>query len=303
MVIALGGNALTRGIEGSIANQRETIRQTIPHMVTLAAEGHDLIFTHGNGPQIGQLLTQNEESTSTPVRPLDVLVAETQAQIGYLLQQELHAALEVTPVTVVTQVLVDRGDRAFERPTKRIGPFLGEEEAEQAPYQVAEDSDTNGKIGYRRVVASPMPLEIIESGQIESLVETGQPVICVGGGGVPVAEVDGRLEGVEAVVDKDYSSQVLANQIEADELILLTDVDAAYRDFSSPERTRLHQLNADEASELLEAGEFGEGSMAPKIEAAVTFVTKGGDRALITAIDTLEEALAGETGTRIRSQT
>ena len=299
MVLALGGNALSQDVEGTIESQRQTIEKAVTHIEPLASAGHELVFTHGNGPQVGQLLVQNEESTSTPPRPLDVLVAETQAQIGYLLQQALGNALGVPPVTVITQVRVDPTDSAFDRPTKRIGPFLDPDTIANRHFEVAEDSNTEGETGYRRVVPSPHPVEIIESEQIASLVDTGRPVICAGGGGVPVIEFEGGLEGIEAVIDKDHSSQVLANQIDADELLLLTDVQAAYRDFATPERTRLDVLTTDEARTLLDADEFGEGSMAPKVHAGITFVEQGGSRALITAIDTLTEALDGETGTRI----
>lgn len=298
-VVALGGNALLRDGEGSIQDQRETIRETAPHFADLHERGHDLVFTHGNGPQVGQLLLQNEESTSAAAKPLDVLGAESQAQIGYLLQQQLREELGETPATVITQTLVDEDDSAFDEPTKRIGPFYDEDEAAEKDFPVKEDTNGNGEVGYRRVVPSPQPVEIIESERIGTLVETGKPVISVGGGGVPVIEDDTGLTGVEAVIDKDRAAQVLATDIGADEFLLLTDVEAVYRNFGTEDQERLDELTTEQAAELLETGEFGEGSMAPKVEAAIDFVENGGDRALITAPETATEALDGETGTTI----
>ncbi|APW98473.1 carbamate kinase [Halobiforma lacisalsi AJ5] len=298
-VVALGGNALLRGGEGSIEDQRETIRETAPHFADLRERGHELVFAHGNGPQVGQLLLQNEESDTAAEKPLDVLGAESQAQIGYLLQQQLREELGETPATVITQTLVDEADPAFDDPTKRIGPFYDEAEAEEKDFPVKQDTNGNGEVGYRRVVPSPQPIEIIESERIQTLVETGKPVISVGGGGVPVVEEGNGLSGVEAVIDKDRAAQVLATDIEADEFLVLTDVEAVYRNFGTDDQERLDQLTVDEAADLLEAGEFGEGSMAPKVEACIEFVENGGERAIITAPETATEALDDETGTTI----
>ena len=299
IVVALGGNSLLRDGEGTIADQRRTIRRTIPHVVDLSDRGHDFVFTHGNGPQVGQLLLQNENSPSTPAKPLDVLVAESQAQIGYLLQQELHNALDDAPVTIVTQTRVDPDDPAFDDPTKPVGPFYDENEAAEKDFQTKRVTTGNGDDAYRRVVPSPRPLEVVESDRIAEMVATGRPVICVGGGGIPVVEDDGDLRGVEAVVDKDLATRVLAIDIGAEELLLLTDVDAAYRNFGTEDQERLAKLTPDEATDLLDAEEFGEGSMAPKVEAGVEFVDHGGDRAIITSIETVTEALTGDAGTII----
>jgi carbamate kinase len=300
MVVALGGNALLRGGEGTIEDQRRSIRQTAPHIGDLYEKGHDLVFTHGNGPQVGQLLLQNEESTSVTPKPMDVLGAESQAQIGYLLQQELHNALDITPVTTVTQTRVDPDDPAFDDPTKPVGPFYDEDEAAEKDFQTKQVTKNQGGVAYRRVVPSPDPIEIVESERIGTLIDTGKPVICVGGGGAPVVEEDGDYRGVEAVIDKDRATQVLATDINADELLLLTDIDAAYRNFGTDDQERIAELTPEEARELLKAGEFGEGSMAPKVEACAEFVENGGERAIITSTETATEALTGSAGTIIK---
>lgn len=298
IVVALGGNALVEGGEGTIRDQRRTIRRTAPRLADLSGRGHDLVFTHGNGPQVGQLLLENEESPA-PAKPLDVLVAESQAQIGYLLQQELGTELGGTPVTVVTQTRVDPDDPAFDEPTKPIGPFYEEAEAARTAFPTTQVTRSDGTTAYRRVVPSPRPIEVVESERIADLVATGRPVVCAGGGGVPVVEEDGALRGVEAVVDKDRASRVLATDLGARQLLLLTDVDAAYRNFGTADQERIAELAPDAATELLDAGEFGAGSMAPKVASAVEFVENGGERAVITSIDRATEALTGTAGTTI----
>lgn len=299
IVVALGGNALLENGQGSIADQRSRIRRTVPHLAELDDRGDELVITHGNGPQVGQLLLQNEESTSVDSRPLDVLVAESQAQIGYLLQQELHGELGTPPATVVTRTLVDPADPAFQEPTKRIGPFYDETEAATKGFPTKEDTDEDGNIGFRRVVASPRPLGILESAHVERLADSGRPVICVGGGGIPVAEENTGFVGRNAVVDKDHASEVLATELGASVLLFLTDVEAAYRNFGTPHQERIAEIKTDEARALLEDGEFGEGSMAPKVEASVDFVERGGRRAVITAIESVTDGLDGRTGTTI----
>lgn len=299
IVVALGGNALLEDGKGTIDDQRRRLRRTAPRVAELDERGYELVITHGNGPQVGQLLLQNEESSSVEAKPLDVLVAESQAQVGYLLQQELHNVLGEPPATIVTRTRVDPDDPAFEEPTKRIGPTYDEREASKKEFPTKSDTDEDGNVGYRRVVPSPRPLEIVESEHIESLAGTGRPVICVGGGGVPVVEEQEGFVGREAVVDKDLASRRLANDIGVDDLLFLTDVEAAYRNFGSKNQQRLDELAADEATELLESGEFGEGSMAPKVEACVEFLENGGKRAVITSIEAVTEALDGDTGTTI----
>jgi carbamate kinase len=299
VVVALGGNTLL-GEQGpwTVEAQIEVIERTARRIAAAVDAGHDVVLTHGNGPQVGNLLLQQESAADTPQLPLDVLVAETQAQIGYLLQQALDNEREdaTDSMTLVTQVVVDPDDPAFERPTKPVGPFYTEAEAAEKPFEVREVS--GGDRPYRRVVPSPEPVEIVESEEIGRLVERGNLVVCAGGGGVPVVR-DGGLRGVEAVVDKDRTSRVLASEIGAGVLVVLTDVEYAYVDYGGPDQRPLRRVTADELRTHLDAGEFGEGSMQPKVEACLRFVEDGGERAVITAPDGLTDALAGEGGTQV----
>ena len=274
IVVALGGNTLLgeHGL-GTIDEQLDVIARTARQISEAIRGGYDVVLTHGNGPQVGNLLLQQERVSETPELPLDVLVAETQAQIGYLLQQALDNELTDSPdfITVVTQVVVDADDPAFQDPTKPVGPFYTEAEAAEKSFEARRVS--TGDRPYRRVVPSPEPVEIVEGEELTRLVERGNLVITAGGGGVPVVRDDG-LRGIEAVVDKDKASQLLASALGADTLVILTDVDA---------------------------GEFGEGSMQPKIEACLRFIEQGGGRAVVTSPEHLMDALAGETGTRVRA--
>jgi carbamate kinase len=228
-----------------------------------------------------------------------VLVAETQAQIGYVLQQELRNILEKPVGTLITQVRVDAHDPAFENPTKPVGPYYDADTARSKPFQTRLITRSDGRSMYRRVVPSPAPIEIIESSQIESLLEDGTIIITVGGGGIPVVRERGSLRGVEAVIDKDLASAVLGKEIGADTLLVLTDVEFAYLDFGESSQRPLHQVTPAEMREYLDAGEFATGSMGPKVEAAIEFVESGGDRAIITAVDYVDDALDGESGTEI----
>lgn len=299
IVIALGGNTLL-GEHGpwTIDEQLAVIRETARKIAAVVDAGTDVVLTHGNGPQVGHLLLQQESTSETPQLPLDVLVAETQAQIGYLLQQALDNELDGPAdfFTVVTQVVVDSDDPAFERPTKPVGPFYTEDEAAEKPFETRKVSE--GDRPYRRVVPSPAPAEIVEGDEIGRLVEQGNLVICAGGGGVPVVR-DGGLRGVEAVVDKDLTSQLLASKLGAQTLVVLTDVEYAYVNYADPDQRPLRRVAPDDLRTHLEAGEFGEGSMQPKIEACLQFVEAGGAQAVITSPDRLESALAGEAGTRV----
>ncbi|MEF8780047.1 MAG: carbamate kinase [Haloferacaceae archaeon] len=299
IVVAMGGNALVEAGRGSIDDQRRRIRRTAPKIAGLASGGYEPILTHGNGPQVGGLLLQNEESGSVETKSLDVLVAESQAQIGYLLQGALGRALGEPLATVVTRTRVDPDDPAFGEPTKRIGPFYDESAAAEKPFPVAEDTDEEGQVGYRRVVPSPAPLEILEIDHVRTLAEAGRPVVCAGGGGIPVVKRGDEFVGREAVVDKDHTSRLLAADLGVDDLLFLTDVDAAYRNFGTEAQQRLDRITAEEAAELLESGEFGEGSMAPKVAAAVDFLEAGGERAIVTSVDAVVEAVDGEAGTTI----
>jgi carbamate kinase len=300
VVVALGGNTLL-GEHGpwTIDEQLEVISQTARRITDVIDAGYEIVLTHGNGPQVGNLLLQQERVSETPRLPLDVLVAETQAQIGYLLQQALDNELAGSTdfITVVTQVVVDADDPAFRDPTKPVGPFYTEAEAAEKSFETRTVS--SGDRPCRRVVPSPEPVEIVECDEITRLVNHGNFVICAGGGGVPVVR-DSGLRGVEAVVDKDRTSQLLASELEADVLVILTDVECAYVDYDGPDQRPLRGISPRALRAHLEAGEFGEGSMQPKVEACLRFVGEGGERAVITSPEHLEAALAGEAGTQVR---
>ncbi|QSG06983.1 Carbamate kinase [Halapricum desulfuricans] len=300
-MIALGGNTLL-GEHGpwTIDEQRAVIETTARSVVDAIEAGYSVVLTHGNGPQVGNLMLQQESAPETPQLPLDVLVAETQAQIGYLLQQALDNELAGTTdfVTVVTQAVVDPADPAFERPTKPIGPYYTEAEARDRPFETRTVS--TGERQYRRVVPSPEPIEIVEADEIERLVDRGDLVICAGGGGVPVVRDDG-LRGVEAVIDKDHATRLLASEIDAQRLVILTDVEYAYVDFGGPDQRPLRAVEVPELRAHLRNGEFGAGSMRPKVRACLQFVADGGELAAITSPDRLDEALGGTAGTRVRA--
>jgi carbamate kinase len=301
IVVALGGNTLLGAdTPWTMAEQRDAIDATAATIVDAIEAGYEVVLTHGNGPQVGSLLLQQERVDETPHLPLDVLVAETQAQIGYLLQQALDNRLSggADYLTIVTQVVVDPQDSAFDDPTKPVGPFYSEAEAATKPFETRAVG--TGDRPYRRVVPSPTPRAVVELDEIGRLLDIGTPVIAGGGGGVPVVRDDG-LRGVEAVVDKDRTSRRLAAGLGIDTLVILTDVAFASVDFGTPEQRPLREVSAATIRNHLEAGEFGTGSMEPKIDAASRFVEGAGDRAVITAPEHLMAALDGEAGTRIVS--
>ncbi|CAN5500703.1 carbamate kinase [soil metagenome] len=306
IVIALGGNALApAGEEGTITEQFRHARESLGAVVELAREGWCIVVVHGNGPQVGNALVRQELARhEVPPLPLGVLVAATQGWIGYMIQQSLQNALgqsgvERSVVTVVTQVCVDRNDPALRDPSKPIGRTMDEETAHALADELGwEIRPVHG--GWRRVVASPYPLEIVESAMIRSLVAEGHLVIAAGGGGAPVYR-DGELglEGLDAVVDKDRAAAVLGRDIGAEVLLILTDVECVYRDFGTPRQRALHRLSRAQAKELLDAGELGAGSMAPKVEAALRFLEGGGERAVIARLDQGRQAVAGQGGTEL----
>ena len=300
-VIALGGNTLL-GEQGpwTVEAQLEVIERTARHVADVVEGGQDVVLTHGNGPQVGNLLLQQDAAPETPRLPLDVLVAETQAQIGYLLQQALDNELAASPdfLTIVTQVVVDADDPAFETPTKPVGPFYTEAAAAEKPFETRRVGD--GERPFRRVVPSPEPVEVVEADEIARLVERGNLVVCGGGGGVPVVR-DGRLRGVEAVVDKDKTSQLLAAALDAAVLVVLTDVEHAYVNYGEADERPLREVEAAELRTHLRNGEFGAGSMRPKVEACLRFVEGAGERAVIASPEHLAAALAGEAGTQVRA--
>lgn len=306
-VVALGGNALIADPEHqSYEDQFERMRITAIHIADMIDEGWNLAITHGNGPQVGFCLLSAEMARNViDETPMEVCVADTQGSLGYMIQQQLRNELvgrgiDREIVTVVTQVLVDARDPAFQHPTKPVGSWYTEEEARllasERGWQVVEDAGR----GWRRVVASPKPVEILEVGAIRTLVERGFVVIGAGGGGIPVvADERGRLTGSPAVIDKDHASSLLGVRIGADLLLISTGVEKVALNYRQPNQADLDTITIEEAERYLEEGHFAAGSMGPKIEASIRFVRETGNPAVITSPDCLGRALRGETGTRI----
>jgi carbamate kinase len=295
IVIALGGNALLRrGQPMTADNQRANVR-TASERIAEVVEGNEIVVAHGNGPQVGLLALQAAAYVDVPAYPLDVLGAQTEAMIGYVIEQELGNLLpEEQPLaTLLTMVEVDRDDPAFTHPTKPIGPVYPREQAvvlaAEAGWSIAPDGD-----GFRRVVPSPMPKQIFEIRPIRQLLEQGTIVVCAGGGGIPTMfDEHGQLHGVEAVVDKDATSAMLAQQLDADLLVIATDVDGVYLDWGTPESRRLERTTPDELDTL----GLAEGSMGPKVQAASRFVRETGRRAVIGSLDDLAAMVGGTAGT------
>ena len=294
-LLALGGNALLRpGERGTAAEQRANLADTFRALAPLL-DGRPLVLTHGNGPQVGnELLRQELASAEAPALPLYLAVAQTQAEIGALMAAELRAASSRPVVVLLTHVVVDEADPAFERPTKPVGPFYDEARAraleDERGWTLVEDSQR----GWRRVVASPRPLEIVELEPIRDAVSRGAYVVAAGGGGVPVAERAGRLDGVDAVIDKDLASALLAAGLGAERLLILTQVPSVYRGFGSDDATPVEELRAGRDEAILD--ELAAGSMRPKVDAAFRFVAATGGEALITSAEALGK---NEAGTKI----
>jgi carbamate kinase len=306
VVVALGGNAiLKQNAKGTAEEQLENVRKTSRFLVDLMQESYRLVITHGNGPQIGGILLKNELSEAIlPSMPLDICGAQSQGMIGYMLQQSIRneiarANLGVPVVSLVTQTIVDSNDKAFVNPSKPIGLFYSSEKAEELRkkgWLMIEDSGR----GYRRVVPSPEPKEVVELGTIRTLVDKDTVVIAAGGGGIPVTHgEDGQLHGVVAVVDKDLTAQIIACEIKAQILLMLTDVEKVFLNFGKANQIDLDHLNTKDAKLYLQKGEFGVGSMAPKVEAAIRFVRSGGEKAIITSLEFCKEAIEGKAGTTI----
>lgn len=310
VVIALGGNALVRqGERGTIEEQLGHIRETTRHIVEIIKARHAVAITHGNGPQVGDLLLKNEMAKATlPPMPLDACGAETQGLIGYMIQrclanqlrQERQCfSLDIPIVTVMTQTLVDPDDPAFSEPSKPIGPYYSAEEARTLERE-KEWSMVEQPGGFRRVVPSPVPIDLVESAAIRKLFSEGMILIAGGGGGVPVVrKSDGSIHGVEGVVDKDHTAAVLGGILDADVLLILTAVPEVALGFGTPGEKALDRLSVADARKYLAAGEFPPGSMGPKVRAAVQFVADGGKRAVITSLELGKEALEGKAGTTI----
>jgi carbamate kinase len=297
-VVALGGNALMRpGERGTAAEQLANLRRAVAGLAPLLDE-EGLVVAHGNGPQVGnELIRQERAAEEVPALPLWLAVAQTQAEIGAMIAAELRPATTREVACVLTHVRVAPDDPAFDRPTKPIGPFYSSEEAETLQRERGWAMREDANRGHRRVVASPQPLEVVELETVQSLARGGAVVIACGGGGIPVVRRGGRLSGVDAVIDKDRASALLARGLDADRLVILTEVPAVYADFGTDTQRELHELARDDAEELLP--ELAEGSMRPKVEAGLTF----DGETLITNFDALADALAGRGGTRIPPRT
>ena len=305
-VIAVGGNSLIRaGEKGTVAEQIENARRVSEGIASLLAEGYRLVVTHGNGPQVGAALLRSERAAGQVYEhTLDICDATTQGEIGFILQQALQQAISaaglVQPLaTVLTQVVVAADDPAFLHPTKPIGPFYSREAAEEKVklhgWQMVEDAYR----GYRRVVASPQPLEIVEEDVIRRMLGCGILVVAVGGGGIPVIREDGILRGIEAVIDKDRASQVLASKLPVDRLVVTTGAEYVYLNYKKPGERALVNICAGELKGYYDAGEFPPGSMGPKVQAALRFLASGGKEAIITSDELLVEAVHGKAGTHI----
>ncbi len=307
MLVALGGNAILRHKErGTAEEQFQNIGETAKQMVGLIKDGYRIALTHGNGPQVGDILLKNEIAKATlPPMPLDVCGAESQGFIGYMLQQcidvELKlAGFDIPTQTILTQTLVDKGDPAFEKPAKPIGPFYTAMEAsklrEEKGWTVVNDSGR----GYRRVVPSPRPIAMVEARAIKDLYDHGFIVIASGGGGIPVvSDKKGLLHGVEAVIDKDHSAAVFAKVIGAETLLILTDVERVALDYGRPNQQDISEMDVESAKRYMSDGHFAPGSMYPKVESAVQFVESGGKEAIITSIERCRDAAKGGAGTVI----
>ena len=306
VVVALGGNALSpEGGSGSAAEMRDALRATSESLADLVARDVSLVISHGNGPQVGRILLQQEYSAEhVPPMPMDVCGAESQGQIGYLLVQALDSALQrrrlpTRALCLVTQVVVDGRDPAFRRPTKPVGPSYTRPEAQRIAHRTGHVFTIMPDKRWRRVVASPRPLRFVEEAPLLQIIEAGPVVVAAGGGGVPVVQHRGELHGVEAVVDKDLTAARLATLVGADLLLILTAVNRVETGFGTPDARELSELSVREARRLLRAGEFPEGSMGPKIQACVTFVAAGGPRAKIASLAEASDAVFGDAGTEI----
>ena len=309
ILIALGGNAIKQADEkGTAEEQVRNVRKTAENLVRLNKLGYKLIITHGNGPQAGALMIQQEEAKDLiPPQPLDVVGAMTQGQIGYMLQQSMYNLFrkegrEVPIATVVTQVLVHEHDPDFHDPHKPVGPFYTKEVADRLAkekgYFIRKVKPGEGRV-YRRVVPSPDPIRPIEADAIKKMVDARIIVIASGGGGVPVIDKNGEWKGVEAVIDKDLAGERLAEVVKADRFLVLTDVEKAKLNFGKPNEKDIDRMTVSEAKKYLEEGHFLAGSMGPKVKACIRFIEAGGKEAIITALDKAVDAIQGKTGTHI----
>ena len=308
IVVALGGNALSKDGKATAADQLAVANETASELVKLITAGHTLAIVHGNGPQIGNIILHEEaiNTEKTPTMPVDVAGAMSQGQIGYWLQNALRNQLEQLKIkkpiaSIVTQVLVSKDDPAFKNPSKPIGPFYTEEEAKKLAKTRGITVKEDAGRGWRKVVPSPMPLSIIESDLIKIAIGNGAVIVAGGGGGIPVYyDQHGRLTGLEAVIDKDFAAEKLAETIDADILLILTAVDNVKINYKQPDEKALTELTVDDAFKLIAQGQFGAGSMLPKVEAGVSFVSGANKRVcIITSPEKASKAIEGKAGTRI----
>ena len=302
LLIALGGNALVqKGQQGTIEEQFENLRVPIKQIAKIS-DDYRIIITHGNGPQVGNLLLQQECCDAVPKLPLEILVAQTEGHIGYMIESTLDEELMASGqddkmlVSLITYVVVDKDDPALKTPTKPIGPGFSAEEASRLDYPTIETPK-----GYRRLVASPKPVTIIEKREIQKLIDMDFIVICCGGGGIPVVRNGRAFSGVDAVIDKDLASACLAEEVGADIFVMATDVDGAMLNFGTDQQKMLGTVTKEELAVFAREGHFSTGAMLPKVEAAIQFLQQGGRRAVITSINLIEAAINGKAGTEIIS--
>jgi len=301
LLVALGGNALIRkGQMGTIEEQFENLRVPISQIARLSRD-YRIIITHGNGPQVGNLLLQQECTDEVPKMPLEILVAQTQGAIGYMVESTLDSELmrqgiatNKPLVSLISYVVVDEDSPAFKNPTKPIGPVFPRDKAATLSYPTRETEK-----GFRRVVASPEPVTIVEKNEIMKLIDMDFVVICCGGGGIPVVREGRSFAGVDAVIDKDLASAKLAVEVGVSIFLIATDVKGVAISYGRPDQRFLRTLKADQARRYMEQGQFSEGSMLPKIQAAISFLESGGRRSVITSIEAIEDAVAGRAGTEI----
>jgi len=305
IVVALGGNAITRETEkGDIYQQFANTRRSLKGICDLIEDGYNVALTHGNGPQVGNMLIRVEAAIDqVPTIPLGVLVADTEGGMGYMIQQTLYNLLhlrniEKEVVTVLTQVIVDRDDPSILNPTKFVGPFYTEKDVEKIRKERGYIIKKDANRGYRRVVPSPLPKDIFEKKTIKKLVKEGIIVIAGGGGGIPVyVEDDGRLEGVDGVIDKDRFASLLAKEVKADILLILTAVDYVSLNFGTKNQVDLKELTVEEAEAYMDLGHFPPGNMGPKVQAAINFIKNGGKKAIVSSVEKSREAIYGKVGT------
>ena len=308
IVIALGGNALqSKDSRPTAEDQLEVVKKTCEHIADISAKGYEIAIVHGNGPQVGRILLASETAKDiTPAMPFDVCGAMSQGYIGYHIQQGLSQVLRENGIdkpvcTIVTQVEVDSADPAFQNPTKPVGAFYTEEEAMQIQAEKGYAMKKDANRGYRRVVPSPKPQKIIEIDTIKTLVDGDTVVVAAGGGGIPVCKKDGKYVGIEAVIDKDFASEVLAEQLDADILMILTEVENVCLNFGKPDEKVLHEVTADEMDKYAAEGHFAPGSMLPKVQAVSKFVhSKPGRVAVITSLENAVNGITGVKGTIIK---